>query len=263
MQLSANISMLFQELPMLERFGAAKKAGFDRVEIQFPYPDKLEDLVAAKREARLDVVMINLPPGDLAAGDVGLTAVAGREAEFREAVELARDYAAGLGVSKINSLSGRPSGPSRLEATETAISNLRHAAGIFARMGIKVLAEPVSPTVVPGFFLTDLQSACDLVAAVDRPNTGVLFDLFHMQQTEGSLVEAIRQCGAMIGHVQFADVPGRHEPGTGKIDFDAAFAALRDTGYTGGVGAEYNATGATEHSLAWMRHFAKWSTGHT
>lgn len=261
MYLSANISMLFGELPMLERFGAARAAGFDRVEIQFPYPYDLADLVAAKREAELEVVMINLPPGDLDAGDVGLTAVAGREAEYREAVELARDYAAGLEVSKINSLSGRPSGPSKQEARDTAIANLRHAAEAFAAMNINVMAEPVSPAVVPGFFLADLQSARDLVAAVDRPNVGVLFDLFHMQQTEASLVDAVRQCGQMIGHVQFADVPGRHEPGTGTIDFDAAFAALRDAGYTGCVGAEYNATGATAGSLGWMQRFPVWATG--
>ncbi len=253
MQLSANISMLFHELPMLERFGAAKSAGFDRVEIQFPYEDRLVDLVAAKREAQLEVVMINLPPGDLAAGDVGLMAVTGREQEYREAVELAVDYAAGLGVSKINSLSGRPSGPSRQEATETAINNLRHAAGVFANMGINVLVEPISPEVMPGFFLADLQAACDLAVSVEQPNVGVLFDLFHMQQTERSLVEAIRQCGPLIGHVQFADVPGRHEPGTGTIDFEAAYA--------GGVGAEYNATGTTADSLDWMRCFPQWATG--
>ncbi|WP_160314481.1 hydroxypyruvate isomerase family protein [Candidatus Rhodobacter oscarellae] len=244
---------------MLDRFAAARAAGFDWVEIQFPYQFDLADLIAAKTEARTEVVMINLPPGDLAAGDVGLTAVAGREAEYRVAVELACDYAAGLGVSKINSLSGRASTPSRQEALDVAIHNLRHAADTFAKMEIDVMVEPVSPAVVPGFFLTDLRSACELVAAVDRPNIGILFDLFHMQQTEASLVAAVKQAGAAIGHVQFADVPGRHEPGTGEVDFDAAFAALREIGFTGGVGAEYNATGPTEESLAWMQRFPGWA----
>jgi len=261
MHLTANISLLFQDLPLLDRFQAAKTAGFETVEIQFPYSEKLSELIAAKRDAKVEVAMINLPAGDLAAGDVGLTAVTGREADYDEAVQLAEHYARGLNVRKINSLFGRPANVPHRVSSLTAIRNLRHSAEVFGKLNITVVVEPVSPAVVPGFFLPDLKAALDLTAEVDRANVGILFDLFHMYQTEPSLVDAIRQAGPSIRHVQFADVPGRGQPGTGQVDFASAFAALREVGFNAEVGAEYNAVGLLAESLAWMRDFPKWAQG--
>lgn len=263
MQLVANLSLMFTEVPMLERMDAARRAGFERVEIQFPYEHDLDDLVAARDAAGVEIVLINLPAGDLESGEAGLTALPGRQADYRAAVELGLSYATRLGARKINSLAGRPSGlqqpDAAAEIARTAVENLTFAATRFADLEATILVEPVNPTDVPGFYLTRLDAAMKLVTAVDLDNVKLLFDLYHMQQTEPSLTEAVHRCAEMIGHVQFADTPGRHEPGTGVIDFAAAFAALRSAGYAGHVSAEYRATGATAASLGWMKHFNEWT----
>lgn len=263
MHLVANLSLMFTEVPLLERMQAARRAGFERVEIQFPYDHELDDLVAARDAAGVEIVLINLPAGDLQAGEAGLTALPGRQQDYRDAVDLGFAYARRLGARKINSLAGRPSGlenaDTAAEIARTARENLAFAAARFADLDAVVLVEPVNPTDVPGFFLTRLEAAMDLVAAVDLDNVQLLFDLYHMQQTEPSLTEAVHRCATMIGHVQFADTPGRHEPGTGVIDFAAAFDALRSAGYSGHVSAEYRASGNTVDSLGWMNDFDEWT----
>lgn len=263
MHLVANLSLMFTEVPMLERLAAARRSGFERVEIQFPYEHDLDDLVAARDAAGVEIVLINLPAGDLAAGEAGLTALPGRERDYRAAVELGHSYAQRLGARKINSLAGRPLGlqhaDSVAEIARTARENLAFAAQKFADLEATILVEPVNPTDVPGFYLTTLDAAMGLITAVDLDNVKLLFDLYHMQQTEPSLTKAIHRCAAMIGHVQFADTPGRHEPGTGVIDFATAFGALRSAGYDGQVSAEYRATGDTADSLGWMNDFKNWT----
>lgn len=267
MHLVANLSLMFTEVPMLERLAAARRFGFERVEIQFPYEHDPDDLVAARDAAEVEIVCINLPAGDLAAGEAGLTALPGRQQEYRAAVELGFAYARRLGARKINSLAGRPPGlqsaDAAAEIARTARENLAFAAHKFADLEATVLVEPVNPTDVPGFYLTELNAAMELVTAVDLDNVKLLFDLYHMQQTEPSLTEAIHRCAAMIGHVQFADTPGRHEPGTGVIDFAAAFEALRSAGYAGHVSAEYRATGNTADSLGWMNDFEHWTNANS
>ncbi len=260
MRLAVNLSMLFCEVPLIDRLSAAAKAGFDVVEIQFPYEAPLEDLVRAKEDAGVEIALINVPLGDFAAGDVGLTGVPGREADYRQAVEECFDYAAALGVERINSLSGRPPAGRREEALKTVVDNLRLAADKFAEIGATVLVEPVNPNDVPGFLFNELAPAVETVTAVDRDNVRLMFDLYHMAQTEPSLTRAIRQAGPVIGHVQFADTPGRHEPGTGTIDFAAALGALKETGYEGCVSAEYRPTGDTLKSLVWRNEFERWMT---
>lgn len=267
MHLVANLSLMFTEVPMLERLEAARRAGFERVEIQFPYEHDLDDLIAARNAAGVEIVLINLPAGDLEAGEAGLTALPGRQQDFRAAVEQGFVYARGLGARKINSLAGRPSGLQQADAAaeiaRTARDNLTYAARRFADLEAMILVEPVNPTDVPGFYLTQLDAAMKLVAAVDLDNVKLLFDLYHMQQTEPSLTEAVHRCATMIGHVQFADTPGRHEPGTGVIDFAAAFGALGSAGYAGDVSAEYRATGDTADSLGWMNDFNEWTNGNS
>lgn len=258
MHLIANLSLMFTQVPMLERFAAARRAGFGGVEIQFPYDHDVDDLVAARDEAGVEMVLINLPAGDMEAGEAGLTALPGREPDYRSAVDLALAYARRLGVRKINSLAGKPKDGSAAEIARTARENLTFAAEKFAELNAVVLVEPVNPADVPGFYLTELRAAMDLVSAVGLDNVKLLFDFYHMEQTEPSLTAAIRQCASMIGHVQFADTPGRHQPGTGRIDFAAAFQALKATGYDGHVSAEYRASGSDGDSLGWMDDFKKW-----
>jgi hydroxypyruvate isomerase len=258
MRLAANLSLLFTEVPLLERFAAAADAEFDAVEIQFPYEAAIGDLVRAREAAGVELVLINIPAGDLAAGDVGLTGVPGRQEEYRTAVSLCLDYADALGVKKINSLSGRPPPDRCADAMPTLVENLRFAADRFAAIGATVLVEPVNPTDVPNFLFNRLAPAMDAVNAVGRDNVRLLFDLYHMAQTEPSLPDAVRQAAGMTDHVQFADTPGRHEPGTGTVDFEPALRALKETGYGGIVSAEYRPTGATVDSLGWRDRFQQW-----
>jgi hydroxypyruvate isomerase len=160
---------------------------------------------------------------------------------------------------RLTACSGKPKEPFRQNAFHTARHNLEFAAREFSKIDAMILVEPVSPVVVPGFYLSTLQSAIDLVCEIKADNVRVLFDFFHMQQTETSLTEAIARCGVLIGHVQFADTPERHEPGTGEVDFDAAFNMLRKVGYDGIVSAEYRPSLNTGDSLAWMKRFEGWS----
>jgi len=259
MRFAANLSMLFCEAPLIGRLDAAAKAGFDVVEIQFPYEADLPDLLAAKERAGVEMALINIPLGNFDAGDVGLTCVPGREAEYRQAVEKCFDYARALGVRRINSLSGRPPEGRGEEATRTLIDNLRFAADRFAEIDATVLVEPVNPNDVPGFLFNELDPAIEAVEAVDRENVGLLFDFYHMAQTEASLSNAIQRAAEVTAHVQFADTPGRHEPGTGTIDFERALRTLKETGYDGCVSAEYRPIGETAESLGWRKDFEKWT----
>ncbi len=253
MRIAANLSMMFTERPLPERIAAARAAGFDGVEIQFPYDHAADALAAVARAAATPVVLINIPAGDAAAGDIGLGAIPSRRAEFREGVARCLSYARVLGVRRVNILSGRPGpGADPAECRATLVENLRFAAAAFAPHGIRTLIEPVNPLDRPGFFLDRLAPAIDIAREAATPAAGVLFDLYHMARTEPDLVAAIGEAGRLIGHVQFADTPGRHEPGTGTIDFAAAFAALRRAGYADWVAAEYTPAARTEDGLGWL-----------
>ncbi|MCX7684947.1 MAG: TIM barrel protein [Acetobacteraceae bacterium] len=253
MRIAANLSLMFTERPLPERFAAARAAGFEGVEIQFPYDHPAETLAAAARAAAMPVVLINIPAGDVAAGDIGLGAIPSRRAEFREGVARCLAYARSLAVRRVNLLAGRP-GPEEdpAECRATLIENLRFAAAAFAPHGIRTMLEPVNPMDRPGFFLDRLAPAIAILSEAATPAAGLLFDLYHMARTEPDLVAAIGEAGRLIGHVQFADTPGRHEPGTGRIDFAAAFAALRRAGYADWVAAEYIPAGRTEEGLSWL-----------
>jgi hydroxypyruvate isomerase len=253
MRLAANISMLFTELPLPSRFAAAREAGFDGVEIQFPYDHPVHTLAAAAHAAGMPVVLINIPAGDTASGDVGLGALPTRRAEFRDAVARCLPVARALGVRRVNILAGRP-GPEadRAECHAALVANLRHAAACFAPHGIRVMVEPVNPVDVPGFFLDRLAPALEAVRAAAHPAAGVQFDFYHMARTEPDLPAAIAGAGGLIGHVQFADTPGRHEPFTGTLDFGAAIAALRAAGYDDWLAAEYRPAGETMAGMGWL-----------
>ena len=253
---SANISTLFKELDLLDRPAAAREAGFRAIEIQFPYATAAADMARAVAEAGVEIVLFNVPPGDMAAGDRGLGALPGREAELRAAVNEARAYARELRPHRVNLLAGVP-GPDATEAQclATLAANLRFAAEAFAADGIQVVTEAVNRRDVPGFFLANSAAAIAAIDAADHSNLAIQHDLYHMQIVEGDLIPTLERIYPRIGHIQMADTPGRNEPGTGEINFTTIFAALDRIGYDGWVGAEYTPATTTADSLDW---FAPW-----
>ncbi|MCY6382941.1 hydroxypyruvate isomerase family protein [Hoeflea prorocentri] len=254
MRLISNISMMFTELPVAERLSAAKEAGFEGVEIQFPDGDDIPQLAAASRRTGIPIVLINVPrgPGDA----VGLAAIPGEEDAYRAAVAECARNAGALGATKVNVLSGRP--PADADPNECAWvlrQNLIHTADVMQEIGVRVMVEPVNRIDVPGFFLSGLKTGLELLSDIEHSNLYLQFDFYHMAITEPDLCEAIGRAGPHIGHVQFADTSGRHEPGTGDIDFRAAIAALKATGYDAEVSAEYNPRSETQAGLDWMAQF--------
>lgn len=255
MNLIANISLLFTELPLCERIKAAAVAGFDGVEIQFPYAENLSDIKNACEESGMYIELINLPAGDWVAGDVGLAALSERQDEFIEGMKLCTDWASELGVKKVNVLAGVPGNIET--AFATLVNNLKVAANHFAAIDVEVLVEAINLHDKPGFFVGDIQTGLGVVHEVDHPNLRLQLDFYHMVRMGYSLVDAIEKAGSSIGHVQFADVPNRHEPGTGEIDFRPAIKALKATGYNGAISAEYIPYGITQDGLSWMADFRK------
>ncbi len=254
MHLCANLSMLWTDRPLAARVAAAAEVGFAAVEVQFPGDDDVAGLRAAARAAGIAIELINVPRGG--GDEVGLAALPGREPDFAAAVARCAAQAGALGVPKVNVLAGRPPpGADPRDCAATLARNLRHAADRFAALGVRVKVEPVNAVDVPGFFLTGLDAGLAALSRAEHPNLALQFDLYHMAITEPDLSAAIRRAGTAIGHVQFADVPGRREPGTGGTDFAAAIAALRAAGYDGAVSAEYHPAGATGAGLGWMPRF--------
>lgn len=259
MRLIANISMLFTELPLVERLEAARAAGFKAVEIQFPKEAEIGRLQAAMEQTGIEIVLINVPrgPGD----SVGLAALPGEESAFRAAVSDCARMAEALAVRKVNVLSGRPPPDADAAACRAVlVDNLVHAADQMAQAGVRVMVEPVNRNDVPGFFLSGLVPTLELLEEIGHPNLAMQFDLYHMAITEPDLAAAVARAGRWIGHVQFADTPGRHEPGSGSIDFAAALKALQQTGYDGELSAEYHPAGATAAGLSWMKTFEEMIT---
>jgi len=251
MKIAANLSLLFTELPLLERVRAARVAGFDGVEIQFPYEVPAIRLAEELQRAGLPLVLMNMPAGDLMSGGAGLACVPARQAEFDAALQEALTYAAMLRPLKVNVLAGRlVTGASPQKAWMCLADNLRKAAEAFAVLNIGVLCEAINPLDMPGFLLNTPQQMLDLLVAVEHPNLALQLDLYHMARQGLDLPAVIRQLAGHIGHVQFADCPGRGEPGSGQLDFTAALQTLEEVGYQGWLGAEYRPSG-TGH-LGWL-----------
>jgi len=246
--------MLFGEAEFPARFEAAARAGFSAVEIQFPYAWDKKQLAQAAKRAAVEIVLINITAGDPQRGERGIACLPGRAAEFREGVARALEYAVALGCRRMNCLAGiapRDSDPAELR--ETYVSNLRYAAGKLAREGVTLLVEPISTAAIPGFFLNRSAEAFALLD--DVSNLKVQYDLYHMRMMGDDLAATIEANLSRIGHMQFADAPGRHQPGTGAIDFPALFHLADRLGYRGWMGAEYTPTGRTEESLAWAKDY--------
>lgn len=257
MKIAANLSMLFTELPLRQRVQAASAAGFDGVEIQFPYEVPAISMKEALAFAGLPLLLINLPAGDLMSGGSGLAAVPARQAEFDAALQEALSYAAMVRPACVNVLPGRlADGVSREQALDCLAANLHKTAEAFAVLGIRVLVEAINPLDMPGFLINTPQHLDELLRTVDHPNLAAQYDLYHMARQELNVVAGIHLLDGRIGHVQFADYPGRGAPGSGQLAFAPLFAALADVGYAGWLGAEYKpGTPATQDTLGWL---AQW-----
>ncbi len=250
---SANIATMFTQSPLLDRVAAASKAGFKAVEFQFVHDLDPKDLRRAKDDAGVAVSVFNLPQGDLTSGGPGLSAMPGREVDFRAAVDLALGYAEALGTRNVNILPGWPPADiDRAACRQAMVKNVAYAGKAFADIGVRVVVEALNTRDRPGCFLSTSAQTLSLIDEAGHENLSLEYDLYHMQIMEGDLIATLEKLMPRIGHIQFADPPGRHEPGTGEINFPAVFAAIDRFGYDGWVGAEYVPTGLTEDSLTWM-----------
>ncbi|MDM5084653.1 hydroxypyruvate isomerase family protein [Aeromonas rivipollensis] len=250
---AANLTMLFTELPFLERFAAAREAGFAAVEFLFPYEWPAAELGRLLREHGLSQALFNMPPGNWGAGERGMAAIPGREAEFRAHLPCVRDYALALGCTKVHAMSGIVDPAHSLAAhRQTLVDNIRFAADFLAADGIRVLLEPLNDRDVPGYFLAHQLDALALVQEIDRPNVGVQLDLYHAQIMDGDLTRLIGKLGQAIGHVQIASVPDRHEPDEGELAYPHLFKVLAQTGYHDWIGCEYNPRAGTREGLSWL-----------
>jgi hydroxypyruvate isomerase len=250
---AANLTMLFNEMPFLERFAAAARAGFKGVEFLFPYEydkQRLADLLA---EHGLEIVLHNLPAGNWAAGERGIGCLPGREQEFREGVERGIEYAIALRCPQINCLAGIPKDVKPGQARETFIENLRYAAPKLRQAGIRMVIEPINTRDIPGFFLIHTKQGTDIIRDVGSDNLRLQHDIYHMQIMEGDLLETIKANLPQIGHMQLADNPGRHEPGTGEINYPFLFREIDKLGYDGWIGCEYKPLNETHAGLGWLK----------
>jgi len=245
-QFAANLTMLFTERPFLERFEAASQAGFKAVEFLFPYAWPASEIKALLGKHQLQLVLHNLPAGDWDAGERGIACHPRRMQEFRDGVAQAIAYATTLGVKQLNCLIGKvPEDASRLQVDQTVIENLRYAAHELKKHGIRLLIEPINTYDIPGFYLHSTAQAL--------ANAFVQYDLYHAQRTEGEIAGTLRRHLPRIGHLQIADNPGRHEPGTGELNWRFLFAEIDRLGYTGWIGCEYKPATTTEAGLGWRQ----------
>ena len=250
----ANLTMLYNELDFMDRFAAAASDGFEGVEYLFPYAYAKTDLADRLKSAGLAQVLFNLPAGDWAAGERGIACHPDRTDEFRQGVASAIEYATELGCSRVNCLAGKvPAGVDRDAAKHAFVENLRYAAPELERAGITLLVEPINTYDIPGFFLSGTPRSLAIMDEVGSPNLKLQYDIYHMQRTEGELGATFANNVARIAHVQVADNPGRHEPGTGEINYPFLFEQIDRSGYAGWVGCEYVPLAKTSDGLGWMK----------
>jgi 2-dehydrotetronate isomerase len=254
---AANLSMMFNEVPFLDRFAAAAGAGFKGVEYLFPYDYPAETIEEQLQKHNLENVLFNLPPGNWATGERGTTCLPGREEEFRAGVASAIAYATRLKTPRVHAMAGIvPAGSSTAAAHATYIANLKYAAAQCAKHRLTLLIEAINTRDMPGFFLNTQAQSYAVLEEVAAPNLQMQMDLYHMQIMEGDLETKLRRYAAHCGHVQIAGVPQRHEPDTGEVRYSYLYGVLDAIGYTGWVGCEYRPAGKTVDGLGWFRSAA-------
>lgn len=253
---AANLTLMFTEVDFLDRFEAAAKAGFKAVEFHFPYAYGKEQIAERVAAHRLRQVLFNLPAGDWQAGDRGIACRPDRAQEFQDGVETAIDYATALGCKQVNCLAGiRPEGVAEESVRETLVANLNFAAAKLGEGGIRLLVEPINTRDIPGFYLCHTDQALAVIDEVGSANLALQYDVYHMQVMEGDLATTLGRNLDRIKHIQIADNPGRHEPGTGEIDYRFLLAFLDRLGYGGWVGCEYLPMTTTEEGLGWIKPY--------
>jgi len=256
LRFSANLTMLFNEIDFLGRFERAARAGFKGVEYLFPYEWEKEELAEKLEKHGLEQVLHNLPAGNWSAGERGIACLPQRVGEFQEGVGLAIEYAKVLKCPRLNCLVGiTPEGTSAEKVLQTLVDNLRFAALALEKEDIRLLIEPLNDIDIPGFYLVHTRDALRLIEEANHPNLWLQYDIYHMQIMEGNLTRTIVDNLAHIAHVQLADNPGRHEPGTGEINYANLLRFIDEAGYDGWVGCEYKPAGVTENGLGWIRPF--------
>jgi hydroxypyruvate isomerase len=250
---SANLSTLFQELPLASRFGAAARAGFEAVEVWFPYELASNDVAMLLAEHRLRCVGINSPAGNVMTGDWGLAADPGRVEDFTSSAEQAIAYAQEIGCSNVHIMAGLVGlQTDRKQAWENYLHCLDFACSLAAQASITIMIEPLNSIDRPRYLLNTQAQALEAIETLRKTNLRVMLDLFHLQRGEGNLIDRMMKSLPYAAHVQIADNPGRHEPGTGEINFDAVFRTLQDAGYSGYIGCEYLPLRTSETSFGWM-----------
>jgi hydroxypyruvate isomerase len=253
---SANLSMLFCEHPFVERFSAAAQAGFKAVEYVSPYSLPAERIAELLAENKLQQVLFNMPAGDWEKGERGIACHPDRAHEFQDGVGKVIEYAKALGCPKVNCLAGiLPTDVSRGHAFETLVSNVAFAAAALKTENILLVVEPINFHDIPGFFLNTSKDGMVVLDAVGSDNLKLQYDVYHMQRMEGLLEEILAKLMPRIGHIQIADDPGRHEPGTGTIDYARVLKHIDGLGYDGWVGAEYKPLNDTASGLGWMMDY--------
>jgi hydroxypyruvate isomerase len=252
----ANLTFLFTELPFLDRFAAARHAGFVGVEYMSPYEAPKSEIAARLSEHGLTQVLFNLPAGDWANGERGIAIFDNRVDEFKRGVDKAIDYAAVLGCKQINCLAGvAPANADRRALRDTFVSNLAYAADALGKAGIRLVIEPINTRDIPGFFLTRTAEAVKIIEDVGSANLFIQYDIYHMQIMEGDLARTMEANLSRIGHLQLADNPGRNEPGTGEINYPFLYDWIDKIGYRGWIGCEYKPRTTTLEGLGWFSRF--------
>lgn len=255
---AANITLLYPDVPLLERIGAAARDGFAAVEVQQPYAVDAAEFRRALADARCEAVLINAPVGEFAGGERGIAALPGREREFDAAAAQALDYARGIGVPRVHVLAGSPPPEvAHADALAAYRRNIARAAALFAPHGIALMIEPLNRRDMPGYFLHTLQAATHLIEAMPPPAARLQFDFYHLQIIGGDLLRSLRASFPLIGHVQIAGVPQRNEPDVGELNYVSLLRELDRLGYEGWVGCEYrpalSGPHATSAGLGWLR----------
>ena len=253
---SANLTMMFTEVDFVDRFARAAAHDFTAVEYMFPYDWPAPQLKEMLQQHQLEQVLFNLPVDEWASGVRGIACIPGREQQFQENVGRALDYARVLGCPRLNCLAGiPPEGVDEDQVHATLVNNLRFAADACAKEDITLLVEALNSRDVPGFYLVGSKESVELINEVDRANLKFQYDIYHMQRMEGELIATLTRLMDTIGHIQLADNPGRHEPGTGEINFTNVFNAIDQAGYEGWIGCEYIPATDTEAGLGWLAQY--------
>ena len=250
---AANLSMMFNEVPFLDRFALAAKAGFKGVEFLFPYEHPAAKIAARLKDNGLQQVLFNAPAGDFAKGERGMAAIPGKQAAFRDSIKLALEYATTLACPRLHIMAGlKPEGVAHDTLTAVYGANLAYAAEECAKAGVKPIIEPINHRDIPGFFLNTTDQAAAIIAAIGPEKLGLQFDLYHCQITEGDVVKRVEKHLPLIAHMQVADTPGRHEPGTGEVNWPFVFKTIDALGFRGWIGCEYRPAGETLAGLSWF-----------